>query len=88
MKLRNALCSLPLCSGVLFFAPPAMSQEGAFCAVAGGRTSYENCGYYTFEQCMMAVRGAGGHCRANPRVRVGPAYGKPDEPPPPPRRRR
>lgn len=41
--------------------------EGAtFCAYAGGVAGYENCGYYTWEQCLLAVRGRGGQCMRNP----------------------
>jgi hypothetical protein len=42
------------------------AHAAAFCAYAGGRAGYENCGYYTWEQCLMAVRGRGGQCMRNP----------------------
>jgi hypothetical protein len=63
----------------------AHAQNAAFCAVAGGRDGYENCGYYTFQQCREAVSGVGGFCIRNPR-HVERPY--PDEPPPPPYPRR
>ncbi|MCC7346814.1 MAG: DUF3551 domain-containing protein [Variibacter sp.] len=41
---------------------------GNWCAEAGGRGGYSNCGYATFRQCMASIRGVGGTCRPNPRV--------------------
>ena len=38
-----------------------------YCAYAGGRNYFENCGYATFQQCLAAVSGVGAHCRPNPR---------------------
>jgi hypothetical protein len=43
----------------------AALAEGAWCADQGGRYSYTNCGYYTYRQCLEAVRGVGGFCRPN-----------------------
>lgn len=45
----------------------AQAQDGAWCAYAGGRSGYENCGYYTLDQCRAAVSGVGGACMPNPR---------------------
>lgn len=42
------------------------AEAAAFCAYAGGRANYENCGYYTWEQCLAAVNGRGGQCMRNP----------------------
>ena len=42
------------------------AEGAAFCAYAGGRAGYENCGYYTWEQCRLAVNGRGGQCMRNP----------------------
>ena len=47
-------------------APSGKAEAAAFCAYAGGRAGYENCGYYTWEQCLAAVRGRGGACMRNP----------------------
>jgi hypothetical protein len=46
----------------------AGAQAAAYCAYAGGGRggSYENCGYYTWEQCLASVRGVGGFCMRNP----------------------
>jgi Protein of unknown function (DUF3551) len=40
--------------------------DGPWCAQAGGRGGYTNCGYHTFQQCLDSVRGAGGSCSPNP----------------------
>jgi hypothetical protein len=42
------------------------AEAAAFCAFAGGRAGYENCGYYTWAQCLAAVNGRGGQCMRNP----------------------
>jgi hypothetical protein len=42
------------------------AEAAAFCAYAGGRAGYENCGYHTWEQCLRAVHGRGGQCMRNP----------------------
>jgi Protein of unknown function (DUF3551) len=42
------------------------ADAAAFCAYAGGRAGYENCGYHTWEQCLLAVNGRGGQCMRNP----------------------
>jgi hypothetical protein len=42
-------------------------RDYPYCAYAGGRNSFENCGYYTLAQCLEAVHGVGGHCHENPR---------------------
>ena len=46
--------------------PGREAAAAAYCAYAGGRGGYENCGYYTWEQCLAAVRGVGGRCMRNP----------------------
>lgn len=48
-------------------AGDAQAQNAAYCAIGGGRNSYENCGYYTLAQCRAAVSGVGGFCQPNPR---------------------
>jgi hypothetical protein len=60
------------------------ADAAAFCAYAGGRAGYENCGYYTWEQCLAAVRGRGGACMRNPH---DPALWGPPFDRKPPRRR-
>jgi Protein of unknown function (DUF3551) len=54
---------------IIAVAAPAAAthaEAAAFCAYAGGWAGYENCGYYTWEQCLLAVRGRGGQCMKNP----------------------
>lgn len=45
----------------------ANAADYPYCAIAGGRDAYENCGYFTLRQCLAAVSGVGGHCAPNPR---------------------
>jgi hypothetical protein len=45
----------------------ASARDYAYCAVAGGFNSYENCGYPTLRACLAAVSGVGGSCQPNPR---------------------
>jgi hypothetical protein len=67
LKTALALGALAL-AGALAPATEAKAEEGTWCAEAGGRSSYGNCGYYSFRQCLAAVSGVGGTCRPNPRV--------------------
>jgi hypothetical protein len=55
----------------------AQARDYAYCAVAGGRDGYENCGYSSLRQCLASVSGVGGHCQPNPRYGAGygPSYG-------------
>jgi len=53
------------------------ADAAAFCTYAGGRASYENCGYHTWEQCLLAVRGRGGFCMRNPHDPA--AWGRPPD---------
>ncbi|BAT59289.1 hypothetical protein GJW-30_1_01820 [Variibacter gotjawalensis] len=71
---------------------PAAAQQGSWCAEAGGRSAYQNCYYYSFQQCLAAVSGVGGSCRPNwsagRRSGVWWEDEQYDEPPPPRRRSR
>ena len=44
------------------------AAAAAYCAYSGGARggSYENCGFYTWEQCLANISGMGGHCMRNP----------------------
>jgi Protein of unknown function (DUF3551) len=47
--------------------PGREAAAAAYCAYSGGiRGGYENCGFYTWEQCLENIRGMGGHCMRNP----------------------
>ena len=48
------------------FDAASTAGAGAWCAAAGGRNDYRNCGYFTFEQCLAAVTGVGTFCQPNP----------------------
>lgn len=41
------------------------NAQGRWCAESGGRGGYQNCGYYTYQQCRAAISGVGGFCRPN-----------------------
>lgn len=58
-----ALCSL-VATAVLALATPVAAKEPAWCAAY--RNGSNNCGFYTYEQCMAAISGIGGFCNRNP----------------------
>ena len=47
--------------------PGREAAAAAYCAYSGGARGggYENCGFYTWEQCLENIRGLGGHCMRN-----------------------
>jgi len=58
-----ALCSLVV-AVVLVPDIAAIAKEPAWCAAY--RNGSNNCGFYTYEQCMAAISGIGGFCNRNP----------------------
>ena len=70
MSTSRILLNLALGVGTLMLVQAgSVSQaraDGAWCAEAGGRNSYSNCGYHTFAQCLAAISGVGGNCSPNP----------------------
>ena len=48
--------------------PGREAAAAAYCAYSGGARGggYENCGFYTWEQCLANISGMGGHCMRNP----------------------
>lgn len=71
--LKSALLAsaLALVIGVPGASQEALAEELPWCAVVGGRNAFENCGYYTLNQCRAAVSGVGGDCKMNPRFTPG-----------------
>jgi tetratricopeptide (TPR) repeat protein len=57
------LCSL-VATAVLVLVAPAAAKEPAWCAAY--RNGSNNCGFYTYEQCMATISGIGGFCNRNP----------------------
>ena len=52
---------------VLMVLPGREAAAAAYCAYGGGvRGGYENCGFYTWEQCLANISGMGGNCMRNP----------------------
>jgi hypothetical protein len=51
--------------------PSAQAQNYPWCAQYSGRGGGAmNCGFVSFDQCMMTVRGMGGFCMANNRYQA------------------
>lgn len=50
-----------------FFSQPAAAIEYPWCVSYGDMDggSGKNCGFVSYEQCMMTARGAGGSCDRN-----------------------
>lgn len=71
MNLSRALAfAAAVTAGGLAIMPnDAQAREYPFCAVQGGYTGYQNCGYPSFAACRAAVSGVGGQCIENPRFR-------------------
>ena len=49
---------------LMIVTTPSALAEGSWCATYGGNGG-TNCGFYSFQQCMAAVSGAGGFCTQN-----------------------
>ncbi len=53
-------------TAMLAFSTPAEAQNYPWCAeYSGSMGGAMNCGFVSFEQCMMTVRGMGGFCVRN-----------------------
>jgi uncharacterized protein DUF3551 len=63
-----------LAAAVLVDAGARNAEAAAWCAWYDAYTY--NCGYYTFEQCLATIRGAGGYCARN----VHDYYARPPDP--------
>ena len=51
----------------LAMVPGREAAAAAYCAYGGGAWGgWENCGFYTWEQCLENIRGMGGQCMRNP----------------------
>lgn len=61
-----ALCGL-IVAAVFAFDARRPAQAAPWCSTYGG----VSCSYYTFEQCLTAIRGVGGNCTQNPAERAG-----------------
>ena len=49
---------------LMIVTTPSAQAEGSWCANYSGNGG-TNCGFYSFQQCMAAVSGAGGFCTQN-----------------------
>ncbi len=68
--LALSLCGLTLASAFAL-GTPAAAKEPGWCAAY--RNGGNNCGFYTYDQCMAAVSGVGGFCNRSP-------YAEPEKP--------
>jgi hypothetical protein len=63
-----AIAAIGVFAAVVCFEKPAAAQNSPWCAYydlgEGGAT---NCGFATFQQCLVAVSGVGGNCGPDPR---------------------
>ena len=66
---KVALAGAAALAALSSLAPPAQSAiEYPWCVQYGtgmGGGSARNCGFVSYEQCMMTARGAGGSCEQN-----------------------
>jgi Protein of unknown function (DUF3551) len=62
IALSTALAILALSD---FAQPAAAAIEYPWCVQYAGRQGGRNCGFVSYEQCMMTARGAGGMCEQN-----------------------
>jgi len=75
--MRRILIALALCAaGFMTASEPAGAYiTYPWCAVYGGRDGGgQNCGFWTYQQCMATVSGTGGYCINNAMYR-GPQPG-------------
>ena len=65
-RFNPALFAAVAIAAMAAFARPAAAIEYPWCAQYGGRgDGGRNCGFSTFEQCMVTVSGIGGFCERN-----------------------
>ena len=69
IRLKPALAGAAAFAALCAFAAPAQAAiEYPWCVQYGtgmGGGSARNCGFVSYEQCMMTARGAGGWCEQN-----------------------
>jgi len=65
---RAALALFAVCSLMVFDTRPSAAEIiRPWCATyTGARGGATNCGFISYEQCMMTARGAGAYCAPNP----------------------
>ncbi|MGA2894521.1 MAG: DUF3551 domain-containing protein [Xanthobacteraceae bacterium] len=66
--MRRFLFGLGLLAAIVASANQAVAQNYPWCAqYSGNFGGTMNCGFVSFDQCMMTVRGMGGFCIVNNR---------------------
>ena len=78
--MRIAVAAAFIVAAFSFSAGPSHAVEGPWCAIIGlgPSAAYEDCQYWSFEQCRPVVlAGNRGFCNPNPRfVANQPGYGR------------
>ena len=66
-KIYSALAAIAAVLCLTAFASPAAAIEYPWCAEYSGEDSGggRNCGFVSWDQCMLTVRGMGGMCERN-----------------------
>jgi hypothetical protein len=83
--MKRSYLALALVVAALTLVGRAEAQPIAWCADESGQRS-RTCAFFTFEQCLAFVHGAGGYCVPNPYLAYAPP--PPDGRAPPKRPRR
>jgi hypothetical protein len=63
-SIMGAVAMLFLMLFMMIVTTPSAQAEGSWCANYSGNGG-TNCGFYSFQQCMAAVSGAGRFCTQN-----------------------
>lgn len=71
--------AVTLLAGLVAASFPAQAQNYPWCLISTAYDGAENCGFTTYEQCLVSRQGIGGFCQVNTMYR-------PNVAPAPPRR--
>jgi hypothetical protein len=71
--MRSAVVTLAALAAVLVPSEEGRAQYAPWCAIYSDTMAGENCGFPSFEQCRVEVRGIGGLCYPNPWYAAAPA---------------
>jgi hypothetical protein len=75
--MRTAIVTLAALAVLLLAAGETRAQYAPWCATYSDRFAAERCGFVSFEQCRLEVRGIGGFCYPNPWYAAVPRYTRP-----------
>jgi Protein of unknown function (DUF3551) len=63
--MKPVLCLLGILAAVSVSGTAAHAQNYPWCAYYSGKGGGTNCGFTTFQQCLLTVSGIGGFCEPN-----------------------